>query len=211
VYELSKIVVPGEMLADQPLRIENTFTEEGKTYSTVLGVFEEERSMLIPLEGLWYPGREDVIIGIIDDARMTSYSVELNAPYKGIIVAKYVEGRLSRGDIIEATVRMLDDTKTVVLTHPRKLLGGKIIDVSPSKVARIIGKGNTMIDQLKNSTKSNIIVGMNGRVWVKGGNIALATNAILRIQEEAHTNGLTERIKVMLQEGHVKTEKIQGE
>ena len=197
---MSKIVVPGEVLADKPLRIENTFTENGKTYSTVLGVYESERSILIPLEGLWYPARDDVVIGIIEDARMNSYSVELNAPYKGIIVAKYVEGRLQRGDIVESTVRMLDETKTVVLTRPRKLLGGKIIDVRPSKVARIIGKGNTMLNQLKTSTKANIIVGMNGRVWIKGGNIALATNALVKIQEEAHTNGLTERIKVMLEE-----------
>ena len=81
----------------------------------------------------------------------------------------------------------------------RKLYGGKIIDVKPSKVPRIIGKNNTMIKQLTEGTKSTIIVGMNGRIWIKGGDVALTTKAILRIQEEAHTSGLTDRIREMLE------------
>ncbi|MEM3416380.1 MAG: KH domain-containing protein, partial [Candidatus Micrarchaeaceae archaeon] len=106
--------------------------------------------------------------------------------------------RLKIGDVIEAKVKEMDETNTIVLMYPRRLFGGKIIDIRPSKVPRVIGSGNTMINQLIEGTKSNIIVGMNGRVWVKGGNIALATKAILRVEEEAHTSGLTERIKEML-------------
>lgn len=199
---MTKIVVPGEMLAERPLKIENTFTDNGKTYSTALGIFDEEKNLLIPLQGLWYPRRDDVVVGIIDDARLSSYSVDLNAPYKGILIAKFIDDRLQRGDVVEATVKLLDETKTAVLTRPKKLLGGKLIDVKPSKVARIIGNGNTMLNQLKDSTKSVIIVGMNGRVWIKGGNATLATAAIHQIQEEAHTRGLTDRIKNMLEKGN---------
>ncbi len=36
-------------------------------------------------------------------------------------------------------------------------------------------------------------------VWLKGGNIALATTAIRKIEDEAHTSGLTERIKNLLE------------
>lgn len=196
---MGKIVVPGEILAEKPLRIENTFTDNGKTYSTVLGMYDETKNTLIPLQGLWYPRRDDIVIGIVDEARLSSYSVDLNAPYKGILIAKFVEDRLQRGDVVETSVKLLDETKTAVLTRPKKLLGGKIIEVSPSKVARIIGSGNTMLNQLKDSTNSIIIVGMNGRVWVKGGNTALAIKAILQIQEEAHTKGLTDRIKTLLE------------
>ena len=194
-----EIVVPGDMILDKPIHMENTFIEDDKTYAAVLGVFDKEKKVLIPLEGLWYPKHGELVVGIIIEEKLNSYVVDLNAPYKGILVAKYVRDKLSVGDIIEATVKELDETKTVVLMRERKLYGGKIIDVRPSKVPRIIGKNNTMIKQLTEGTKSTIIVGMNGRIWIKGGDVALTTKAILRIQEEAHTSGLTDRIREMLE------------
>ncbi|MGB9732855.1 MAG: KH domain-containing protein [Candidatus Micrarchaeia archaeon] len=194
-----EIVVPGDMILDKPMHMENTFIEDNKTYSAVLGMFDKEKKILIPLEGLWYPKHGELVVGIIVEERLSSYVVDLNAPYKGILVAKYVRDKLSVGDIIEATVKELDETKTVVLMREKKLYGGKIIDVKPSKVPRIIGKNNTMIKQLTEGTKSTIIVGMNGRIWIKGGDVSLTTKAILRIQEEAHTSGLTDRIREMLE------------
>ncbi|MDE1869771.1 MAG: hypothetical protein KGH71_02175 [Candidatus Micrarchaeota archaeon] len=196
---MSRIVVPGELLAQTPLRIENAIIEEEKTYSTVLGIYNEEKTSLVALEGLWYPIRGDIVIGIVEEARLNSYSVDLNSPYKGIIIAKFVETRLERGDVVECEVKEMDDTKTVVLMRPKKLFGGKVVDVRPSKIPRIIGKANTMVQQIRDGTKAVIMVGMNGRIWVKGGNVALAVEAILKIGEEAHTSGLTERIKTLLQ------------
>jgi len=196
---MSRIVVPGELLAQTPLRIENAIIEEEKTYSTVLGIYNEEKTSLVALEGLWYPIRGDIVIGIIEEARLNSYSVDLNSPYKGIIIAKFVETRLERGDVVECEVKEMDDTKTVVLMRPKKLFGGKVVDVRPSKIPRVIGKANTMVQQIRDGTKAVIMVGMNGRIWVKGGNVALAVQAILKIGEEAHTSGLTERIKTLLQ------------
>jgi exosome complex RNA-binding protein Rrp4 len=55
-----------------------------------------------------------------------------------------------------------------------------------------------MIKQIAEGTKASLSVGMNGLIWVKGGDSDLATNAILRIQEESHVAGLTERIAKML-------------
>ncbi|MDE1846072.1 MAG: hypothetical protein KGH53_02220, partial [Candidatus Micrarchaeota archaeon] len=86
-------------MAQTPLRIENAIIEDEKTYSTVLGIYNEERSSLVALEGLWYPIRGDIVIGIVEEARLNSYSVDLNSPYKGIIIAKFVETRLERGDV----------------------------------------------------------------------------------------------------------------
>ncbi len=203
---MSRIVVPGELLEGKPLHIENSIIDEEKTFSAVLGIFDEEKHTLVALEGLWYPRRGDMVIGVIDEARLNSYSVELNAPYKGILVSKYIESRLEEGDVVEAEVREIDETKTVVLARAKKLFGGKIIDVKPSKVPRIIGKGNTMISQILEGTKSIIRVGMNGRIWIKGGDVALATQAILKIEEEAHTSGLTDRIKAMMPPGTAATQ-----
>ncbi len=193
-----KIVVPGDLLDDKPVHIEHAIIENDKTYATVLGSYDEEKKRLVPLEGLWYPVQGDIIIGIVDEEKLNSYSVNLNAPYKGIIVSKFVETQLQNGDVVEATVKEVDKTGTAVLVRSRKLFGGKIIKAKPSKVPRIIGKQDTMLRQLSDGTKATIKVGRNGIIWMKGGDVALATEAILRIQEEAHTPGLTDRIKEML-------------
>ncbi len=195
---MQRIVVPGEELSDKALRIDNSFVDGNKTYSTLLAMYDDERKTLTPLEGLWYPRSGDNVIGIIGEDKFNVYTVELDAPYRGLIFSKDVEGELGPGDIIQATVKELDKTKTAMLTRPRRLYGGKILYVRPAKIPRIIGKANTMIRQLSAETKSDIIVGMNGLVWVNGGNVDLATEAILTIQREAHTSGLTDRISLML-------------
>lgn len=195
---MNRIVVPGEMLSDKPLRIENAIVQNNKTYATLLSLYDEEKGSLIPLEGLWYPRHGDNVIGIVEEAKLSTYTIDLNAPYKGLIIAKFSETKFMRGDIVEAMVKDLDSTKTVVLMRPRRLFGGKIVDVKPSKIPRIIGRNSVMIRQLTEGTKATITIGMNGRIWIKGGDVALATEAILKIQEEAHTSGLTERIKELL-------------
>ena len=75
----------------------------------------------------------------------------------------------------------------------RKLTGGMVIDVSPSKVPRVIGRNGSMIQMLKNQTGCRIYVGQNGRIWVDGDldNIVRAVHAIKLIEEEAHSLGLT--------------------
>ena len=55
---------------------------------------------------------------------------------------------------------------------------------------------------LKNLTKCNIFVTQNGRIWLKGENIAterLLIEAINKIANEAHTAGLTDRISHWLE------------
>ncbi len=195
-----EIKIPGDLLSDTPLKMKETLVQDGKTYATVLGIYDNEKRTFLPLESLWYPRRSDVVIGIIESARLNSYGVDINSLYKGILISKYEETKFNIGDVVEATVRELDETKTVVLQYPKLLQGGKIIDVRASKVPRLIGKDNTMLKELNSGTGSTIKVGMNGRVWLKGGDISLATEAIIKIQEEAHTSGLTNRIKGMLQD-----------
>lgn len=195
---MKKIVIPGEILADKPLRLDHSIVEDGKTCSTVMGLFDDQTSSLIPLEGLWYPQPGEKVIGIVEEARLNTDNVALNAPYKGLIISKFSEANIVNGDIVEATVKELDKTGTIVLIRPRVLYGGKVLAVKPSKVPRILGKGDTMVKQIAEGTKSSLSVGMNGLIWVKGGDSDLATNAILRIQEESHVAGLTERIAKML-------------
>lgn len=200
---MQKLVIPGEKISETPLNIENSLVEDNHTYATVVGMFDSDRKIIIPLEGLWYPKSNDTVVGTVEEDRFNSYTINLSAPYKGIIITKFLDTDIAVGDIIVATVKELDKTKVAILTRPEVLYGGKIITVQPSKIPRIIGKANTMVKQINGGTKTNIIIGLNGIIWLKGGNIDLATKAILKIEEEAHTTGLTERIKEMLEKEKV--------
>ena len=195
---MKKLVIPGEMLSDKPLRLDHTVVENGKTCSTVIGLYDESASSLIPVEGLWYPRPGEKVIGIVEEAKLNTDLINLNAPYKGLIISKFTEGNIVNNDIIEATVKELDKTGTIILIRPRVLYGGKLLAVKPSKVPRILGKGETMIKMIGEGTKSSISVGTNGLIWLKGGDYDLATNVIMRIQEESHVPGLTERIAKMV-------------
>ena len=200
---MQRIVVPGERLHDKPLRIENTISDDKGTYSCILGSFDEETKMLIPLEGLWQPKNGDTIVGMVEEDRGTTVTVNLSAPYRGLIISKFIEEDIRAGDTIVSTVKELEKGGTVILIRPKPLVGGKLIAIKPSKVPRVIGKGNTMVTQITNSTGTSVIIGLNGIIWLKGGNIDLATEVILKIEEEAHTSGLTDRIKQMLEANKV--------
>ncbi len=195
---MQRIVVPGEKLDSKQIRIENTISDANGTYSTILGSFDDESKDLIPLEGLWQPKNGDAVIGVVEEDRGTTLTVNLNAPYRGLAISKFLEEDLRAGDIVVASIKELEKGGTAVLMRPKPLEGGKLISVKPSKIPRIIGKANTMVKQITDGTGTSIIIGLNGIIWLKGGNIDLATAAILKIEEEAHTSGLTERIKSML-------------
>lgn len=202
---MANIVLPGDKLADKQLHVEGALMEGGKTYATVMGLFDAEKELFIPLESVWYPKVEDSVIGVVEDARNGVYTVGLNSPFKGLIISRHGAGpELFGGDVISAIVRSVkreNDKIILILVRPRKLFGGRILPIKPSKVLRVIGKSNTMLKLLTDGTKSNIVIGINGVVWLKGGNIQLAASAIERIQEEAHISGLTERITKMVSGG----------
>jgi exosome complex component RRP4 len=59
-----------------------------------------------------------------------------------------------------------------------------------------------MVSLLKDKLDVNIFVGKNGRIWINGkvADEELAVKAIKRIELEAHTSGLTDRITKFLEE-----------
>jgi len=82
------------------------------------------------------------------------------------------------------------------------LKGGRIIEITSSKVPRVIGKQGSMITLIKEKTECKIIVGQNGRVWISGPTPEkeiLAVDVINKIEHEAHLDGLTDRIKEYLE------------
>ena len=76
--------------------------------------------------------------------------------------------------------------------------GGKIVNITPSKVPRLIGKAGSMISLIKEKTGCNIVIGQNGRVWIKGENEDLATQAVLMVNDKSHLDGLTNMVTEFL-------------
>ncbi len=216
-----KIVLPGDKISDTPVRMENAIVENGKTYATVIGMMDESRGAFIPLESVWYPREGDFIVGIIENSKNNVYTVSMDSPFRGLILppprprfggrggrderfGRHEERReiMHMGDIVSAFVKEVKreaDQIILILDRPRRLTGGKLIEVRPSKVPRIIGKESTMLRQLETGTKCTILVGLNGIVWLNGEDVPLAQKAIAKIQEEAHVGGLTERISELLE------------
>jgi len=56
-----------------------------------------------------------------------------------------------------------------------------------------------MVQMIKDYAKTELFVGKNGRIFMRGGNVALAVKAIAKINAEAHTSGLTDRMKEYLE------------
>jgi exosome complex component RRP4 len=200
MMSMRNIVTPGELIAPAPVMVKNAYIEGGKTYSKVLGMYDGAGRGIIPLEGAWCPTPEDTVVGMISEVKNKVYVADLSYFGRSLIVpGKYDEYNFSEGDIIAAKIKDVESRRTVILKEAELLEGGTLIRVKPKKVLRIIGKKDTMISQIAALTKTQIVVGMNGIIWLRGGNLALATEAIFRVEREAHTSGLTETIKLFLE------------
>ena len=195
---MKKIVVPGEKLEGK--KGEFTYDADGSVYSEVVGLYEEKEGIarVVPLNGKYDPKIEDFIIGIVTEPKYGGARVEINAPFGAYMPTPRP---YSSGDIVSATVKDVDEMKSVILWDDRKAPpGGIVMDIPSVKVPRVIGKKNSMLEMLREMTGCEVEVGKNGRVWMYGSDAAVAKvrSAIEKIVEEAHTPGLTERIKEYL-------------
>ena len=109
------------------------------------------------------------------------------------------------GDMLAAEVIAFNRTRDPVLSVKGrglgKLRGGRIIEILPAKVPRLIGRKGSMINLIKNETNTRMIIGQNGWVWVSGKNVEselLVEKIVRKIEKESHTSGLTDRIKELI-------------
>ena len=219
------IVIPGDILAEG----EEFTPREGairlgeKIVSTVVGVvyIENKTVRVIPLEGEYYqPKNNDLVIGKIVDYSATSWSVDIRAPYLARLeLAHYLEKPekverikdlrmyLDIGDVIQAKILNADRTTNPILTtrdiKRKKLEGGLLIYITPKRVRRVVGKNQSMLNMIKELTKSEIIVGANGIIWINSDNpevIKIVSEAIKKIERESFTSKLTERIRRFIED-----------
>ena len=210
--ENKDLVIPGQVLADDEYYSgRGTFKENGKVCSSLMGLvsLRNKKIRVIPLKSKYVPKKGDVVIGKINDVRFSMWDVDINSPYSGILPAFEVFGREKKelnkvydvGDVLFLRVVDVDEIKKVKLglkgRGMGKFKGGIIVDIAPTKVPRLIGKKGSMINMIKDKTKCKIVVGQNGLVWVKGDEDMeqLTKDVIHLIEAEAHTSGLTNKIK----------------
>ncbi|MCD6330922.1 MAG: RNA-binding protein [Thermoplasmata archaeon] len=214
---IRKIVLPGSVVGNAKGKLpgKGVFKEGDKLYASRLGILEDKGKYVnvIPLAGVYNPNVGDTVIGVIQEVFKNAWVVDINAPYPAILnmedtpwkmeygeTAKY----LKVGDVIVALIKLVDEARNVEVSMKgkpcRKIDDGIIIEVQPSKIPRIIGKNASMLNILKKYTQCWIFVGQNGRIWIKGEDekVNLLIKAIRKIEKEAHTFGLTERIIKML-------------
>jgi exosome complex component RRP4 len=195
---MRNIVIPGDRVEG---KIDaNAYPEGGAMYSMVFGIYDQRDGIarIIPLKGKYVPQVEDYVVGVVDDAKFGGCTVDVGAPYNAFMPTRR---DYNHGDVVLAKVTEINEVKSISLGEETRLMGGDIIEISPVRVPRVIGKKNSMLNMLREKTKCDILVGRNGRVWFKGGDIMKAEEAVLLIEREAHTEGLTERVSAFLEKG----------
>lgn len=216
-FEQQDIVVPGQLLAEGDFRTgEGTYMEQEKVYASVIGLakMKGKTVYVVPLKGQYIPKPRDIIIGNVVEVTLNGWLLDFHCPYPAMLPVMHALSRrdaaqakddLRRyydvGETVVAEIIAADRTRDpLVTTLGRglgKVHGGVLMNIIPTRVPRLIGRKGSMINMLKSELQVDIVVGQNGIVWLKG-NLArmdIAQEAIRQIEREAHTSGLTDRVR----------------
>jgi exosome complex component RRP4 len=230
-FEKKQLVTPGELLAEGDyLPGENTYMEQTKIYADRIGLVDVDNKKVnvVALRAFYVPKVGDIIVGTVVEVGFNGWTVDIKSPYTALLRASDVLSRsfkpqndelsavLNAGDLIVAKIASYDRAHDPQLTVGEPGLGkitrGQLLQVTPTKIPRIIGRKGSMISMIKQETGCQIILGLNGVIMVTGKTIEdeeLAITAIKKIEEESHTSGLTDRITQLLKESKVKVEKVE--
>ena len=216
-----KYVVPGDVITSGPYRPEQNVILDGeRIIATAVGTSEiyDDTVRVISLTGKYIPKINDLVIGKVLSHSSLSWELDINSSYVGFLPAADVFGRdfsahadelnskLKKGDLVVARIANSDRSRDPLLTISDRELGkiesGELVKISPSKVARLIGKRGTMIQTIEMATGAIITIGQNGWIVVSCENsdgLLKAVKAIQMIEEQAHIANLTDRVKSMLE------------
>lgn len=215
------VVAPGEVLAEGMdfLPGDGTYRKGSEIRAKVLGLLDKRDRLVkvIPMNGKYIPKKDDPVIGIISEVRYNNWGMDINSPYDatmliGDATKKFIDLKKDKlsdyfdyRDAVICKIKDVEDSGSVVVTAKgpglRKLTEGRLIEVKPAKIPRLIGRNASMIRLLKEKTGTNIFVGQNGRVWLDGGDEDLAIKAIRKIERDAHKSGLTDEVEKLLESG----------
>ncbi len=213
-----KLLLPGDTVSDEDLKPgRGMFKKDGEIHASRLGV-KRVRSGYVNVaaqSGRFEPKEGEKVIGTVTDLESSFWMVDVNAPSLAVLhvndvpwmvdygdTASYIEV----GDAVLVKITSVDEQNNMQITMDeeglKKLSEGQIMEIPPSQVPRVIGRGGSMISMLKKYTDCKIFVGQNGRIWIDGDleGQYLAVKAIKMIEENAQAVGLTDAVKAFLEE-----------
>ncbi|AEA11975.1 exosome complex RNA-binding protein Rrp4 [Thermoproteus uzoniensis 768-20] len=218
-----QVIFPGDLVATSDESVEGAvYIDDGKYRASSVGLveFRDNKIVVVPLEGSYRPKPGDVVIGYVTDVLASGWEVDVRAPLAAWLpvseaTAKYIDlektsltSLLNIGDAVIAVVKDVDltDEFPVMLTLREgerlgKIESGFVVELSPVKVPRVIGKKGSMISTIS-ELGCDIIVGQNGRLWAKcpGPDAEFVLLQIIeKIDRESHVAGLTDRVKALVE------------
>ena len=218
-FQKREVVVPGQLLAEGRYRPSfGTYDEGGKIYSSLMGLAELRGNTVkvVALDGVYIPKEGDLVIGVITIVAGNNWKINIGGPYLASLHANNALRRpysddiseyMDMGDVVSAEISAFDRQSGPFLSMKGRglevLEGGMILEVSPAKIPRIIGRRGSMINMINDHLRIDSVVGQNGRIWIKTSDVQklrLAIKAFRMIEEQAHTSNLTDRINRMLAE-----------
>lgn len=219
--EERELVIPGQLIAEGDYSLgKGVFQDGDKIRSSVMGLVDKRGNKIrtIPLEGSYVPKAGDKVLGIVVDDYYAGWMLDIGAPYQGNLSVSSLKQRkvdlkkediskfLAVGDVVETKIQDVDELMNIKLEvtddERGKISGGRLIEISPSKIPRVIGRKGSMISILQKVGKCDLSIGQNGRIVIWGDSkkgINRVVEAILKIEREAHTSGLTDRIRKFLE------------
>ncbi|MFW9846398.1 MAG: exosome complex RNA-binding protein Rrp4 [Candidatus Thorarchaeota archaeon] len=219
-FQKREVVVPGQLLAEGRYRSSfGTYDDGDKIYSALVGLAELRGNTVkvVALEGVYIPREGDLVIGTITMVMGNNWKVEIGGPYLASLHANNALRRpydeditryMDIGDVIAAEVIAFDRVTGPFLGMKgrglRKLTEGMILEISPAKIPRVIGRRGSMINMIQDVLRIDTMVGQNGLIWIRARDtevLRLAIKAFKMIEAQAHTSKLTDRVKEMLEEG----------
>ncbi|MBR9704705.1 RNA-binding protein [Candidatus Pacearchaeota archaeon] len=211
-----KLVAPGETVVtgDDYLPGDFTHKEGDEVISSRYGLLDISGRVvkIIPVSGVFEPRRGNTVIGRVEDITFSGWIMDVSGPYSAFLPLAECPRFIDRNNVAEfgdigdvMTLKILGVKKggidlTLKSRGLGKLEGGRIIKINPHKVPRVIGKEGSMINLIKNKTNTDITVGQNGYIWIKGNTDGekKAEDTINLIVKESSSCGLTEKIEKFL-------------
>ena len=214
-----KLVIPGETIVSGEEFLPGDFTrkENNEIIANRYGLVETSGRVvkIIPISGVFEPRRGNTIIGRIEDITFNGWIIDIGGPYSSFLPVMECPRFIDKNNMTEFA--NIGDVLALKIWNVKKggidltlksrglgnLDGGRIIKINPHKVPRVIGKEGSMINLIKDKTRTEITVGQNGFIWIKGDleGENKAEETINLIVEESTSSGLTEKIEKFLESG----------
>ncbi len=214
-----KLVIPGETIISGDDYLPGDFTrkEGNEIIANRYGLVEINGRVvkIIPVSGVFEPRRGNTVIGRVEDITFSGWMIDIGGPYSSFLPLMECPRFVERNNLAEfadigdvLSLKILGVKKggidlTLKFRGLGRLDGGRIIKINPHKVPRVIGKEGSMINLIKDKTRTEITVGQNGFIWLKGDadGESKAEETIKLIVQESTSSGLTEKIEKFLSGG----------